>query len=170
MLDQVLYWLIVFVPVGLGLIVILVPSKHEDPKRHMRWRWILGILLIVYGGVVWWQGIRNMNEQTAIRAEGDRRTAAIQTQYDTLNGQLKSIGQFVEHPPVGLTKAQVADVVRTQLSAVAAGKSQPAASGSASRPQQTSLLNPAVSSTDLPQNSQGLKARALQLAKGMHDG
>lgn len=164
MLGQVLNWLVVFVPVALGLIVILVPSKHEDPRRHRRWRRILGISLIVYGGVVWWQGAHNMNEQAAIRAEGDRRTAAIQTQYDTLNGQLKVIGQFVEHPPAGLTKDQVADVVRTQIAA-AAGKSQSPASG----PPQTISPIPAGSPTDLPQNPPGLKAQALQLAHGMHD-
>jgi len=33
--DKILEWLVVVVPVALGLILILVPTKREDPKRHM---------------------------------------------------------------------------------------------------------------------------------------
>lgn len=58
MLDQVLSWLVVVVPVLLGLVVMLVPAKQEDKRRHMRWRYILGACLIVYGGLSWWQQSR----------------------------------------------------------------------------------------------------------------
>ena len=56
--DKILELLVVVVPVALGLILILVPTKREDPKRHMLWRFVLGACLIVYGGLTWWQQSR----------------------------------------------------------------------------------------------------------------
>jgi uncharacterized oligopeptide transporter (OPT) family protein len=56
--DKILEWLVVVVPVALGLILILVPTKREDPKRHMLWRFVLGACLIVYGGLTSWQQSR----------------------------------------------------------------------------------------------------------------
>jgi hypothetical protein len=58
MLDQLLSWLVLVIPVALGAVVIMVPAKHDDAKSHMRWRWFLGVSLILYGLLVWWQQSR----------------------------------------------------------------------------------------------------------------
>ena len=72
MLDQILSWLVLVVPVALGLVLILVPEKHEDEKRNKRWRLILGVCLILYGGLSWLQQSR------ALRASAKDRETAIQ--------------------------------------------------------------------------------------------
>lgn len=41
MLDRFLLWLVVVIPVGLGILLIWVPTKDEDWKGHMRWRKVL---------------------------------------------------------------------------------------------------------------------------------
>jgi len=58
MLDQVLSWLVLVVPVGLGLVVILVPSRGEDQRGYRKWLRVLGVFLILYGGLSWWQQSR----------------------------------------------------------------------------------------------------------------
>lgn len=55
MLDVVLGWAVLVIPVVLGVILIVVPAKHEDHKGHMRWRYALGASLLVYAAIAWWQ-------------------------------------------------------------------------------------------------------------------
>jgi hypothetical protein len=62
MLDSILSWLVLWIPVVLGVVVIAIPAKHEDKPGHMRWRYALGACLILYGGLAWWQQSR---ERTA---------------------------------------------------------------------------------------------------------
>ena len=40
--DQLVTWLVLVVPVLLGVIVIAVPARHDDEQKHMRWRYALG--------------------------------------------------------------------------------------------------------------------------------
>ena len=74
--DQVLSWLIAFVPVILGVLVIAVPAKHEDEQTHMRWRYVLGGVLIVYGVLVWVQQTRALSEAQADQQKAITDTAA----------------------------------------------------------------------------------------------
>jgi hypothetical protein len=76
MFDSVLSWLVLVVPVVLGLIVILVPAKREDAKRHMRWRYILGASLILYGCITAWQQHRAIKASTKERDDAIKQTSA----------------------------------------------------------------------------------------------
>lgn len=76
MLDQIFSWLVLVIPVFLGLVVILVPAKHEDEKGHMRWRHILGALLILYGGLAWVEQSRTSSVSSKDRQEAIEDTAA----------------------------------------------------------------------------------------------
>jgi hypothetical protein len=73
--DQILSWLVLVVPVALGLVLILVPAKHEDEKRHMRWRYILGVSLIIYGGLTWVQQSRATKNSAKERESAIRETS-----------------------------------------------------------------------------------------------
>lgn len=74
--DQLLLWLSAFIPVFLGLVVILVPAKQEDARIHMRWRYALGVALILYGGLVWAQQTREDRESQVERDKAVKDTAA----------------------------------------------------------------------------------------------
>jgi hypothetical protein len=75
MVDQILSWLISVIPVALGLVVMLVPAKSEDQKRHMMWRYILGLSLIAYGGLSWWQQFRLAKASVADREKAIKDTS-----------------------------------------------------------------------------------------------
>ena len=75
MLDSVLAWLVLVIPVGLGLVVMLVPEKHEDRKGYTRWRYILGASLILYGGLCWWQQSRSTKSAFKDRQEAIQQTS-----------------------------------------------------------------------------------------------
>ncbi len=89
------------------------------PPTTSKAKWTYRVIFIVIGilliGAFFWQGIRNIAEQTSIRSEAREETKAIQTQYDQMTGRLKSIQQTVDDPPQGLTKDQVAEVVKAQV-------------------------------------------------------
>jgi hypothetical protein len=53
--DLILSWLVIVIPVVLGLVVIAVPAKREDEKSHMRWRYILGTSLMGFAFIAWVQ-------------------------------------------------------------------------------------------------------------------
>ena len=74
--DQFLLWLSTFIPVFLGLVVILVPAKNEDAQTHMRWRYALGVALILYGGLVWAQQTRQASDSQVDRETAIKDTAA----------------------------------------------------------------------------------------------
>jgi len=89
--NELLSWLVLVVPVLLGVVVIAVPAKHEDERSHMRWRYILGLALIVYGGLAWVQQSRATNESLEDREKAIRDTAA-QTSAEVS----KTVGQQYE--------------------------------------------------------------------------
>lgn len=98
MLDQLLLWLVLVIPVFLGLVVILVPAKHEDEKGHMRWRYALGVLLILYGGLAWIQQSRAAKSSTVDREKAIKDTAA-----ETSATVSKTVGQQYEDMITDLT-------------------------------------------------------------------
>lgn len=67
MLDTVLSWMVIFVPVVFGVILILVPAKKEDAKTHMRWLGGLGAALITFAVLSWWQQARAAKASTKDR-------------------------------------------------------------------------------------------------------
>jgi hypothetical protein len=97
-LDSILSWLVLFVPVFLGLLVILVPAKHEDQRSHMRWRYILGASLIVYGGLAWVQQSR-----TTKASAKDRQQAITDTAAETSARVSKTVGDQYEQMISDLT-------------------------------------------------------------------
>lgn len=67
MLDKILFWLVLSIPIALGLIVLLVP-----PTR-VNWRYAVGICLIAYAGISCWQQMRMVEvRQTAVENAADR--------------------------------------------------------------------------------------------------
>ena len=138
-------------------------------KKRMGYR----VCFIVLGGLLIWvfyiQGTRNMNAQAAIKSEADRETKKIQRQYDQLQAQLNTINQFVQHPPPGLTNAQVADVVKAEVEAIyrtSAGSGQSPSRNPATAPIQTYS---APIAPPLSPNSEALKEQGLELANEMND-
>jgi hypothetical protein len=150
----------------------------NNPPTTTTAKWCYRAVFSIIGGLLVWvtcsQEVRSITEQTSIRtaAETERRT--IQTQYDQVTGKLNSIQEFVEHPPAGLTKDQVAEVVRSQVAdavrMAVAGKPQlpPVATN-------TTPVNPAVPTTpaasNLPQSpdSQTLQREAFGFVQQVND-
>jgi len=138
----------------------------NDPPTTTRLKWRYRLIFIVVGllsiTVTLWQDTRNRREQAAITSSAERDRRAIQSQYDQLQGQLKTINQFVEHPPSGLTEGQVAEVVKAQIDAAlrAAGTS-----GAKLAPTAVAAPPPLPASPDL----QALRDQGLEVAKGIKD-
>lgn len=120
-------WLFVVIPVVLGLIVILVPTKKEDAKGHTRWRYILGACLLLYGLLAWWEqnnqdrqrdkAIRDTSEQVSVQVTKDV-TKAVAEQYQAVIQNLTSqIGDLK-----GQLAAQGKDVSMIKASNIVSGK------------------------------------------------
>jgi predicted negative regulator of RcsB-dependent stress response len=146
------------------------PPTSARAKRNYRIGFVViaGMLMTV----TYWQGKRNKAEQDAIRSDATQEIKNIQSQYDQLIGKVNTIDQFVEHPPAGLTKAEVAEVVRAQvtdaLRTTIVNRNQSSESGPATVPGPAVVATPAPN-VPLTQNSQALKAQGLQLAKEIDD-
>jgi hypothetical protein len=107
MLDSILSWFVLWIPVALGLVLILVPAKKDDEAAHRKWRYILGGCLIVYGAIVGWQQSRASHaaardkqeiiSQTSERVAKETTqnvTAALQSQYGpTINEMARQLGE-----------------------------------------------------------------------------
>ena len=100
--DKILELLVVVVLVALGFIVILVPAKREDPKRHILWRFALGACLIAYGGLTWWQQSR------AKRIANKERESAIEETSANVSANVTKV--------ISDQKQEIADL-KKQLSA-----------------------------------------------------
>lgn len=96
----------------------------NNPPTSKRAKWVYRGLFIVVGllsiVVVYWQSVRSGNEKAEIRREENEQTTHIRSQYEYLTAQLKAIEQYAQHPPAGLSKAQLEVFVRTQLTAALA--------------------------------------------------
>jgi|HubBroStandDraft_6_1064221.scaffolds.fasta_scaffold128362_2 hypothetical protein len=87
-------WLVLVVPVVLGVVLILVPAKREDPKVHMRWRYALAVSLILYGFLVWRQQsdasrTAIVDRDRAVRDTSAQVSAEVTTVYETKFGEQK---------------------------------------------------------------------------------
>jgi hypothetical protein len=67
MLDQILGWLVILLPVVLSTVFILIPDKAEDWKVHMRWRWGLALFCLLFSVTAWWQQHRATHQSIADR-------------------------------------------------------------------------------------------------------
>ena len=74
-LDLVLSWMVIVVPVVFGVILIFVPARKEDEKTHMRWRYILGVALIIFGALSWWQQSRATAASSKDREDAIAKTS-----------------------------------------------------------------------------------------------
>jgi len=108
--DKILGLLVVVVPVALGLIVILVPAKREDPKRHILWRFALGACLIAYGGLTWWQQSR------ATRIANRERESAIEETSASVSANVTKTVTQQYSQMIADQKQEIADL-KKQLSA-----------------------------------------------------
>lgn len=98
---------------GIGVEMANNPPSTTKARKSYRVGFIvIGGLLIA---VTWVQGSRNGSEQAKVVSDAASDRATLKSRYDELKGKLDNIGQVVEHPPAGLTQAQLADVVRKML-------------------------------------------------------
>lgn len=149
MLDQVLSWLTLVVPVALGLVVILVPAKREDERSHMRWRYILGASLILYGGLSWWQQSRTIRASTKDRADAIRKTStevAAETSKEVTKAVTDQYSQMVAD--------QKSQITQLQSQLAAQGKDVSAIKGSnivtGKNPIKVEVMNETASAAMLP--------------------
>ena len=108
--DKILELLVVVVLVALGFIVILVPAKREDPKRHILWRFALGACLIAYGGLTWWQQSR------ATRIANRERESAIEETSASVSANVTKTVTQQYSQMIADQKQEIADL-KKQLSA-----------------------------------------------------
>src|SRR2546426_902565 len=77
MLDQLLSWMIIFIPFALSIVLIFMPAKQENLTVHMRWRYALVVLLVAFSLIAWWQQSRavksaNLDREQAIKETSER--------------------------------------------------------------------------------------------------
>jgi hypothetical protein len=115
--GHILSWLVVVVPVFLGLIVIVVPARLENEQKHMRWRYALGACLILYGGLAWLEQSSSESQSVRDREQAVEDTAAktsaqvsatvgkeYQAMIDDLNSQIKSLKQQLAEQSTDFTR------------------------------------------------------------------
>jgi hypothetical protein len=103
MLDQILSWMVIFMPFAISIVPIFIPARHEDEKAHMRWRWILVAFGVLFSILAWWQQSRSiraaakdrqlaiMETSKQVAAETSRQvTKAVTEQYSELIADQKS--------------------------------------------------------------------------------
>ncbi len=74
MLDQMLGWAVIWLPIALSVAFIFVPARSEDKEQHVKWRYWLVVVAVLLGALSWWQQSR------AIKQAGtDRQNAIEQT-------------------------------------------------------------------------------------------
>jgi hypothetical protein len=70
-LDLILGWAVIAFPFILAILFLFIPAKSEDEKRHMRWRYALIGMGVVFSLLAWLQQSR------AMRAAKEDRDDAI---------------------------------------------------------------------------------------------
>jgi hypothetical protein len=80
MLDQILAWVVIFFPTALSIAFIFVPSRRENERLHMKWRYSLIVVGILFSGITGWQQVRAIrasakDRQNAIRETSERVAA-----------------------------------------------------------------------------------------------
>jgi hypothetical protein len=104
MVDLVLSWVVIVLPIAISIVFVFIPGRQENEKVHMRWRYSLVVLGIAYSFLVWWQQSRANNI-----AAKDRETA-IETTSDRVATRLI---RFLSDLPPGLTKEDINSIVKT---------------------------------------------------------
>jgi hypothetical protein len=74
MLDMILAWAVIFLPIALSIIFIFVPARLEDEKAHLKWRHWLVVFGILFGALAYWQ-----QSHAALSASRDREDAITKT-------------------------------------------------------------------------------------------
>jgi CxxC motif-containing protein len=133
-LDQILSWMLIILQVAFGFILILVPAKQEDLKRHMRWRYALGGLLIAFGVFTWIQQSRALKASIADREKAITETServSIKVAADTSASVTKTVTELYSQM-IAQQKSQISDLqaqVKAQGSDVKAIKGSDFISG-----------------------------------------
>jgi vacuolar-type H+-ATPase subunit H len=146
MLNEVLSWMVVFMPFAISVVPIFIPTRHEDERVYMRWRYILVGFGIVFSILAWWQ-----QSQSIRAAAEDRKNAIIETSRQVAAETSKQVTKAVTEQysqMIADQKSQISDL-RTRLAAqgkdVSAIKSSNIVSGKS--PIKVEVINPASSST-----------------------
>jgi hypothetical protein len=142
MLDSILSWVVLLVPVVLGVIVIAVPARHEDEKGHMRWRYALGVCLILYGAITWWQQSRDRTTAAKERQKAVQETAA-----ETSKQVTATVSDLYSHM-ISEQKTQIANLeseLKAQSRNLDAIKGSDIVTGK--KPVRVELTNPGLSPT-----------------------
>jgi hypothetical protein len=99
MLDQLLGWAVIWLPIALSVAFIFVPARSEDARQHMRWRYWLAAVAVILGALSWWQQSRairvsNTDRENAIKETSKQVSAdvtkAVTSQYAQMIGDQKA--------------------------------------------------------------------------------
>jgi hypothetical protein len=115
MFELVSGWLVIVVPVALGVLVIAVPSKSDDKAAHMRWRYGLAASLVVYAGLVSWQQSRATeaaawDKVTAAKLAKQDRESAVKETVDSTSASVTRSVTALYAQEISDQKAQIADL------------------------------------------------------------
>jgi hypothetical protein len=75
MLDQIVGWIVIFLPFGLSVLFIFIPERKENAGAHMKWRIVLVFLGVAFSCITWWQQDRSIKTAANERENAIRKTA-----------------------------------------------------------------------------------------------
>ncbi|MGB2677256.1 MAG: hypothetical protein WAN12_09255 [Candidatus Acidiferrum sp.] len=108
MLDQVLSWGVIFLPLAISIIFIFVPARQEDERQRMKWRLWLVVFGVLFGALSWWQQSRALRNARKDQEEAIQRT-------------VEMVSQKVVPRVAAETSGKVTDILNTQYGAVIGG-------------------------------------------------
>lgn len=92
MFSDILSWLVIALPVALGVLPFLIPQKEANPLMRKEWKIFFAFIAVAYSGIVLWQ--QKLTSEAAIR---DRNTAIQETgklykvTIDNLNSRIQGL-------------------------------------------------------------------------------
>lgn len=75
MLDQVLSWSVIFLPLAISVILVFIPARQEDERQNMKWRLWLVVFAILFGALSWLQQSRALQNARKEQEQAIQRTA-----------------------------------------------------------------------------------------------
>src|ERR1700687_2421213 len=92
MLDQILAWVVIFFPTALSIAFIFIPARTENERLHMRWRYSLVALGILFSAITGWQQVRAVKASAADREKAIQETSE-KVSTETSTRVTKAVGE-----------------------------------------------------------------------------
>jgi hypothetical protein len=104
-LDQFLGWAVIAFPFLLSILFIFIPAKVEDKQRHMKWRWVLVLLGVIFSLLAWWQQSRAIQASTKDKETATRETSK-QVTADVTKAVTEQYSQMITDQKARITELQ----------------------------------------------------------------